>query len=252
MSSTPSVQISSFRGLWLRDLTAGRVLPSKRSNITALYVTVVRILQTIRFYHVRNERYASMVRSLIGSSLQEGCLIVDMGCGPGGLTALLRGNHRLLGLDKDREALIHFTEPRVPRIQALAERLPFLPKSIDVVLAISLVEHIEEQSAFFVEIARVMRPGGYLVLQLPELRYPIEPHTKWPLLHLWNPAVQARILAATGYEDLNMSTSLPRIQGLAAAAGFQVDRIIALWHFRLARVFRAPMGYFISFRATGG
>ncbi len=179
-------------------------------------------------------------------------MIVDMGCGHGGLTALLRGNHRLVGLDEDRQALIHFTELSIPRIQAMAERLPILTKSVDVVLAISLVEHIENQSAFFVEIARVIRPGGYLVLQVPELRYPIEPHTKWPLLHLWSPEFQARILAATGYADLNMSTSLVRIKDIAVAAGFQVDRIIFLWHFRVARIFGPPMGYFITFRAGGG
>jgi len=225
---------------------------STRSGISALYLTIVRLLQVIRFYHARNERYASLVRSLAGSSLREGRLIVDMGCGPGGLTALLRGNHRLVGLDKDRQALIHFTEPSIPRIQAMAERLPILTQSVDVVLAISLVEHIENQSAFFIEITRVIRPGGYLVLQVPELRYPIEPHTKWPLLHLWSPEWQARILAATGYTDLNTSTSLSRIKDFAAAAGFQVDRVVLLWHFRVARIFGPPMGYFITFRTGGG
>ncbi len=54
----------------------------------------------------------------------------------------------------------------------------------------------------------------------------------------------------TGYEDLNMSTSLPRIRGFAAAAGFHVDRVVLIWHFRLARLFGVPMGYFISFKTA--
>lgn len=234
----------------MRDWTFGRVFPPKRSGFTALYVTLVRVLHAIRFYHLRNERYAALIRSLAGSAFQKGGFSVDLGCGPGALTALLRGDHILLGVDSDREALHNFAEPDIPRIQASAERLPFSAKSVDVVLAISLVEHIENQSAFFVEVARVLKPGGRLVIQLPELRYLIEPHTKWPLLYLWSPTLQARILAATGYRDLNLSTTLSWVKSFAAAAGFSVDRVILIWHFRLAQIFRFPMGYFVAFKTA--
>jgi len=164
------------------------------------------------------------------------------------MTALLRGEHKLVGLDSNRESLNHFSDPRIPRIQARAECLPFRSRSVDVILAISVIEHVANQSAFFGEIARVLRPGGSLVLQVPELRFPIEPHTKWPLLHIWNPSLQTRILAATGYKDLNLSTSLPSIGAFAERAGFQTRRVIPVWHFRLARIFHVPMGYFIAFK----
>ena len=67
---------------------------------------------------------------------------MDLGCGPGGITALLRGSDRVVGVDSDRYYLSHLTEPNIPRIQARAERLPMKSGSVDVVVAISLVEHI--------------------------------------------------------------------------------------------------------------
>ncbi len=232
----------------MRDSTFGRVLPAEHNIITHFYLTVVRILRSARFYQKRNERYASLVQSLVGPSVSARQTVVDLGCGPGGITALLHGSDRIVGVDSDRYYLSHFTVPNVPRIQARAEDLPMKARSVDVVLAISLVEHIANQRAFFVELARVLKVGGYLVLQFPELRFPIEPHTKWPLLHIWKPTIQARILAATGYGDLNMSTSLPKIRRSAEAAGFRLDKLIPLWHFRLARIARLPMGYFVAFK----
>ena len=111
-------------------------------------------------------------------------------------------------------------------------------------MAISLVEHVADHVAFFRELARVLKPNGRVVLQFPELRFPIEPHTKWPFLHLLNPSLQARILAATGYGDVNMKTSVERVVWSAAEAGFRVDRVAPLWQFRLARLVGMPMGYF--------
>jgi len=214
--------------------------------MTSLYIAIVKILQLARFYQKRNERYASVVESVVGSSPRGERLMVDVGCGPGGITALLRG-FIVVGLDSDRYYLSHFIEPKIPRIQARAEHLPLRAMSVDVVLAISLVEHVAEQPALFVELARVLKEGGQLVLQVPELRFPIEPHTKWPLLHVWNQSLQGRILAATGYQDLNMTTSLSGIKRFAEAAGLRSHRLIPLWHFPLARIAGLPMGYFISF-----
>ena len=228
----------------MRDATFGRDLPSGRSAVTGFYLAVVKVLHSFRFYHARNDRYASRIWDFAGPSFREGGFVVDLGCGPGGITVLLRGVHHLVGIDSDRYYLIRFIDPSVPRIQARAEHLPLKNGSLSVIVAISLVEHVADHVAFFRELARVLKPDGCVVLQFPELRFPIEPHTKWPFLHLLDPSLQARILAATGYGDVNMTTSLDRVVWSAEEAGFRVDRVAPLWHFRLARLVGMPMGYF--------
>jgi SAM-dependent methyltransferase len=47
--------------------------------------------------------------------------------------------------------------------------LPFRDASFDVVVSIEGIEHFENQSAFLRECARVMRPGGRLVLTTPNI-----------------------------------------------------------------------------------
>jgi len=236
----------------LRDRTFGRDLPSRRSAITGCYLGVVKILHSFRFYNARNDRYASLIRDFAGSSFDKGRFVVDLGCGPGGITVLLRGNHHLIGLDSDRYYLRRLVDPSIPAVQARAEHLPLKNGSVSVIVAISLVEHVADHTAFFREVARVLEPDGYAVLQFPELRFPIEPHTKWPFLYVLNPTLQARILAATGYRDLNLKTSFERVVSSAKQCGFRVDRVTPLWHFRLAHLAGMPMGYFVLLKKVTG
>jgi len=235
----------------LSEGTFRRTTWFERKVVAGFYLGVVAVLKTARFYHIRNERYAAAISDLVGLALREGQVALDLGCGPGGITARLRGPRLLVGIDSDRFALLHSIEPSTQRIQARAERLPIRAQSVSVAVAISLVEHVADQSAFFRELARILAPGGLAVLQIPELRFPIEPHTKWPLLYVWNSSVRARVLAATGYDDLNMSTSLAGVIRHAEAAGFHTDRVVPIWLLRLARLVGMPMGYFTLFRKVG-
>ena len=219
----------------------------QRNVVAGFYVAVLKVLQAVRFYHARNERYAATIWTLAGSSLLKGRVVLDLGCGSGYITARLHGAHLLVGIDSDRFNLLHSIDPSISAIQACAERLPIRSGSVAIVVAISLVEHIADQGAFFRELVRTLEPEGHAVLQIPELKFPIEPHTKWPLLHVWNASLRSRVLAATGYVDLNMSTSLARTILFAEAAGFHTDRVVPIWHFRLARILGLPMGYFILF-----
>ena len=48
-------------------------------------------------------------------------------------------------------------------------RLPFADASFDVVLSMEGIEHFEHQAGFLRECARVLRPGGWLVLTTPNV-----------------------------------------------------------------------------------
>ncbi len=51
--------------------------------------------------------------------------------------------------------------------QATAEALPFPDAAFDLVMAMDIIEHVDDDEPVFRELARVLRPGGTLVLSSP-------------------------------------------------------------------------------------
>jgi ArsR family transcriptional regulator len=98
--------------------------------------------------------------------------IVDIGCGTGrlleALCARLPGAE-LIGIDPS-EGMVSVArtrfagEPRVRLEVARASRLPLDDGSADVVTTTMSFHHWEEQGASLLEVARVLAPGGRLVL----------------------------------------------------------------------------------------
>ena len=62
---------------------------------------------------------------------------------------------------------------RVPEVDCLPVgedgRLPYDDQSIDVAFAVELVEHMENPGRFFKEAARVLKPGGELIVTTPNI-----------------------------------------------------------------------------------
>ena len=98
-----------------------------------------------------------------------GALVLDLGCGTGALLEpLRRRGYRALGLDVRPEGLasVRARDPDAWVVQAEADRLPLRDGSVDAVLALDVLEHVDD-SAVLAEVARVLRPGGLLVASVP-------------------------------------------------------------------------------------
>src|SRR2546427_6510284 len=102
----------------------------ERNVVVGFYLAVLKVLQAVRFYHARNEQYAATIRTLVGPFLPNARVVLDLGCGPGFITARLQGAHLLVGIDSDRLSLLQSIEPSILTIQARAERLPIRSGSI--------------------------------------------------------------------------------------------------------------------------
>ena len=83
-------------------------------------------------------------------------LAVELGCGAGFTRLFLRG---------DRLELTD-VEPR-PWVDRVVDALamPYADGSVDVLIANNVVHHLARPPLFFAEAARVLRPGGHLLLQ---------------------------------------------------------------------------------------
>ncbi len=100
-----------------------------------------------------------------------GKALLDVGCGDGELASeLARRGAIVTGLDAEpamlaaarRRAETEGTQLRL--YEGQAEQLPFNDKSFDCVLAVTVLCFVAEAERAVAEMARVLKPGGYLVI----------------------------------------------------------------------------------------
>lgn len=94
-------------------------------------------------------------------------VVADVGCGAGGLWPALKGRFgACIGLDAARyDGLPHDIDFRT--IDLDAARLPLEDASVDVAVSVEVIEHLENPRAFSRELARIVRPGGWVVISTP-------------------------------------------------------------------------------------
>lgn len=101
------------------------------------------------------------VMSLLGPIREK--KILDLGCGPGLLSAPLHRENFLVGLDVSFK-MLELAGTTLCPIQGEGENLPFQDSSFDAVLAIENLQHLEEPLFFLKEMVRVTRAGGRLII----------------------------------------------------------------------------------------
>ncbi len=96
--------------------------------------------------------------------------VLDAGCGEGfGAALLAQAGARVLALDYDTWTAQHLATayPGLPAVRANLVALPLGTGTTDVVVSLQTVEHLWDQDRFVAECARVLRPGGLVVLSTP-------------------------------------------------------------------------------------
>jgi 2-polyprenyl-3-methyl-5-hydroxy-6-metoxy-1,4-benzoquinol methylase len=119
---------------------------------------------------VLKQRKLHEIQSLLGPTQGQRCL--DLGSDNGVISLLLRrAGGDWASADLTHEAVasirglvgddVHWLE---------GERLPFAAASFDRVVVVDMLEHVVNERAFVAELARVLRPGGVLIVNTPHLK----------------------------------------------------------------------------------
>ena len=129
--------------------------------------------------------------------------ILDVGSGPGIFTRIAKTTFKpklMVAVDIDPSVLTSLRD-EIEVVLADGENLPFRDSVFDLVLSISLLEHLKNPERSIREHFRVSR--SFVSFQIPNLRYWIEIHTMVPLLGFM-PSRIRRALSG----DLNYSVTL--------------------------------------------
>jgi ubiquinone/menaquinone biosynthesis C-methylase UbiE len=131
------------------------------------YERMYRFEDTYWWFVARRHLIASL---LDGHYARDGRLqILDIGCGTGAMLDELSPFGAVIGADFAPEAL-GFCRARgdhYPLTRADVRRMPFADNSFDVVTAMDIIEHIDDDKAAASEINRVLKPGGRLFVTVP-------------------------------------------------------------------------------------
>lgn len=149
----------------------------------------------------------------------EGKSVLDIGCGSGGITLHLAEKHRsghAIGFDVERpvidaaraRAARRGLSDRVDFVHARPGPLPFDDRSVDVVFSKDALLHIVDKEALFLEIFRVLKPGGVFAA------------SNWMIAHDGEPSPEMK--AYVDAEGLSFSMASPaRYRRAMERAGFQ-------------------------------
>jgi ubiquinone/menaquinone biosynthesis C-methylase UbiE len=121
-----------------------------------------------RLHHAISNRTAALAAATVAAPQR----VLDVGCGTGYLIRVLAGHYpraqELAGIDAAsnmiQAAKSINDDERLTFVTGVAEQLPYADASMDLVVSSTSFDHWSDQGAGLAECARVLRPGGYLVL----------------------------------------------------------------------------------------
>jgi SAM-dependent methyltransferase len=162
--------------------------------------------------------------------------LLDIGCGDGTFTIPLgEGFEEVHGVDVQPHYIEHFKlrvlgNPKFKPQFTNAGRMHFPCQYFDAIISIETLEHVDDLEAVAAECARVLRPGGQLVITVPNRWFPIEGHggrvfgrdfSRLPLI-TYVPWLHNRIANARVF-------TVARLDGLFVSRGFERRALSYLW-----------------------
>ena len=136
-----------------------------------------------------DRRFSDRLRGLIASAVTPRSRVLDAGCGDGGKygtwLADLAGEYRGVDISEQAAATARGRGLNAVRVDDIAD-LPFEDSSFDACVCIEVLEHLVFPLECAQELRRVLKPGGTLIVTVPNTTY-WRRRIDFALLGRWHP-----------------------------------------------------------------
>lgn len=158
--------------------------------------------------------------------------LIDCGCGNGWNLALMRRHGQVFAFDLTAGGLARARALDRPLVRADVTRIPFRSGTFDVATSFDVLQSVDDDGEAVVEMARVLRPGGRLLVTMAALEVLRGDHSEaWQEVRRYTPAIARRLVSAAGLR-------VERVSFLFASL-FPMILTVRTWQ-RLLRPFRQP------------
>jgi len=200
------------------------------------------------------------IRHIGGSTPSQERSYLDVGCGNGFITELVAEDFdEVVGIDLEELRLedfrVHAREKDHFKILFMsAARIEFPTEYFSFITCFEVLEHVPDLQASVLEMIRVCKPGGSIVISVPQVWFPFENHgmhigkriysTKIPILpyirplhrkysnaRVFSSAELDRLFLPNGMELLETSYASPQFERAAKSAGSWESRFMFLRDF---------------------
>jgi len=136
------------------------------------YPILFRVEQSHWWHTGRRKIIASFVEDICRRVTDRRPRILDVGCGTGANLLMLSQYGDAEGVDVSEDALAFCHERGLEKVKlGAAEALPYDDGTFDLVTALDVVEHLDDDLAGLREMRRVLRPGGRVLLFVPTFMF---------------------------------------------------------------------------------
>jgi ubiquinone/menaquinone biosynthesis C-methylase UbiE len=133
--------------------------------------------------------------------------MLDCGCGTGyNAATLLHPHGRVFGFDLTPAGLAHARQTGVPVVRADMHAIPFASGQFDLATSFDVFQYVADDHAVMREIARVIRPGGALVVTASALNVLRGGHAgTWPEIRRYTMTSMRVAVEAAGLRVVQMT-----------------------------------------------
>jgi len=138
----------------------------------AVYREFLELEQTHWWFRGRRAIFISLLDRHVRRDDGRQRLLMDLGCGVGGMLQPLSAYGRVIGTDVTLQGLHYCAERKFPLLVACnGPQGCFRDASLDCVTAFDALEHIRDDELALREIFRMLKPGGLLIASGPAYQF---------------------------------------------------------------------------------